>query len=133
MLDPLAKAVEHLVQGRPEAGDLVAGRRHWQALLRHRRRDVGGPRAHRLDRPQRRGSDPVPAIDAKSKRHRPADQQQLQEVGQGLVAGLGVGADDDDPALVFAANRDHEQFCPVPGLRQEDVLDEQGPRWALAT
>ncbi len=99
VLQRLAEPFQHLVQRRPQASDLVAGRRHRQALVGLGAGDLRRPRPHRLDRVQRRGGDPVGGERGEDQRHRAAEQQQLQQVRERLVAGLGRGADDDHPPL----------------------------------
>ena len=71
VLQRVAEPVEHLVQRLPEPRDLVAGGGDRQALVRRGGRDLRGPRAHRLDRAQRRGGDPV-AGDRGEEQRRPA-------------------------------------------------------------
>ena len=66
--------------------------------------DLRRPRAHRLDRLQRRGGDPVGGERGEEQGDRAADQEQLGEVGERLVARLGRGADDDDPLAAAACS-----------------------------
>ena len=102
-----------------------------QALVGLGGRDLRRPRAHRLDRLQRRGGDPVGRERGEQQGDRPADQQQLGEVGERLVARLGRGADDDDPlparlALTGTASRRDSSCRPGSGPRSRKI----GPRSA---
>ena len=83
----------------PSRATSSSGRRHRQALVGLGGRDLRRPRAHRLDRLQRRRGHAVGGERGEQQRDRPADQQQLREVGERLVARLGRGADDDDLLL----------------------------------
>jgi hypothetical protein len=120
----LPQALEHLVQGGAEAGDLVASRRHRQALVGLGGRDLRRPRAHRLDRPQRRRRHPVGRQRRQQQGDRAADQEQLREVGQRLTARFGRGADDDDPLLPPRLDRDREQARLLLQARQRAAIEE---------
>ncbi len=119
VLERLAEPLEHLVQGVAKSGDLVVARRYRQTAIGLRRRDLRRPRAHRLDRLQRRGGNPVGGERGEQERDRTAEQQQLREVGERLVAGLGRGADDDDLLAAPRLDRDRQQPRLVlpPGRR----------------
>jgi hypothetical protein len=118
-------AVEQRVQRRAERADLVARRRNRQSLRQVARRDVGGARAHALDRPERGASDEVTDERCEQQRDGTAEEQLLPQVGERLVAGAERCADHDDQPLPLCLDRRGEQSdCVGADVR---ALHEDGP------
>ena len=99
--------VEHRVERRPEAADLVVGGRHREARARVGRLDLRGAPAHALDRPQRGRGRAVARQRGEQQRDRAADQQQRAEARDGLVAVLQRLADHDHATAGLAGQEPH--------------------------
>ena len=88
---------EHVVQGRCEARDLVAGGWNRQAAG-HGRSHRGGAAPHRLDRAKRRGGEPVSRERREQERERRREQELPQQAAQRLCARRERAGDDDHAA-----------------------------------
>ena len=123
VLQRLAEPLEHLVQGRPEARDLVVGRRHRQALVGLGGRDLGRPR---------RASPRPGAGPPRRRRRRRARRGAARPARRSAAAAarsvsdssarLGRGADDDDRAA------DRRRSTGTASRRDSSCRPGSGPR-----
>jgi hypothetical protein len=88
------EAVEHAVQGLPEAVDLVARGRKREPTARLGRRDRLRLASHRLDRPKRGGGETVARKRREQERGGAADQQRQEQAPEGLPAVFQRRTDD---------------------------------------
>ena len=95
-LKRLLQAGEHLVQRLAEAADLVLRGRQRQPLAAALQGDPLRPLAHRLDRREAGGGEPVADPGCEQDRDRNADQERPDEARERLVAVRERDADDQD-------------------------------------
>jgi hypothetical protein len=122
----LLETLEHVVQCLPEAPDLVVGGRDREALAVLLRRNRLRPPTHPFDRSQRGGDGAVAGQAGEQERRRPAEQQEVPEVVQRVVAILEGGAHDHHERPVLSMNRRRQQACrsvvhPGDGLPFDEV------------
>ena len=121
-LDRRLEALEHLVQRRPEASELVIGWRHREPLARIAGRDLGGPAAHPFDRVQGGSGSPVPRERRQEERDRAADQKQRRESHERFVAIVERGPDHHRKVVGLVGRRDEQAGAGVE-VGQRGPLD----------
>ena len=97
-LEPVLEPPEHLVERPSEPRDLVVRRWYGQPLVERGGGDLVGAPAHRLDRPERRAREQVPAERHQQKAIGPPTRKAAWRLVERLVAMLERGADDEHVA-----------------------------------
>ena len=121
------EASEHLVEGRAEALELVAGRRHGQALAGPVSRDSRRAATHRLDRAQARSGEQVAQSRCEHERDRARQEQLRAQVAKRLGPVLARGAHDQDEAPAAAFDRKSEQSGALVQAGHGRTAEERRP------